>query len=274
MKSTKKMIMVPEMEYMTLLNMIKNKDEMGYEKSKIDTEISKTLSNPKLKSLIKGKKYDYLVKQQQQLRKIIAEEADRPKSVILDKDQLASIVSGISKYLGVEPTRIKQEKIVAKPRKISPLKIPKNEEEDDEEEEFESADETLRSPTTSSPKKKNYIIHPDYYDDMKKILKNNSTKLKINRIGQLLDEKNKVIEGSNYIDILHHLVGDKTDKPPGTELLLNRMKGEKYFEKAKEWAEEHRQKGEGKKLYKTTRGLIRKKQHKVKPFKPLIWAKL
>jgi hypothetical protein len=67
--------MVPEMEYLTLLNMLKNKDELGYEKSKVDTQISQTLSNPNLSQLVKGKKYDWLVKQQQQLRKDISTEA-------------------------------------------------------------------------------------------------------------------------------------------------------------------------------------------------------
>jgi hypothetical protein len=270
MKATKKMIMIPEMEYLTLLNMLKNRDETGYEKAKLDTKIANILYDPKLNSLIKGKKYDWLVKQQQQIKKDIISKATKPQNVILDNEQLESIVSGISKYLGIEPTRIKHEEILRKTIKQSPLKIPKKEEDDEEEEEFESADETIRPYT-----KKDYIIHPNYYEDMKKILKQNSSKLKIDKAGHILDDKDKVIEGSNYLDILEHLTGQEYTKPPGTDLLLNRMKGEKYYQKALNWAESHRQKGEGKKIqmYKSTKGLVRKKQKK-RSFKPIMWTKL
>lgn len=280
MKATKKMIMVPEMEYMTLLNMLKNKDELGYEKAKVDTKISQTLSDPKLNQMVKGKKYDLLLKQQQQLRSDIASEKERPQNVVLDKNQLDALVSGISKYLGVEPAKIIQPSTsrIKAPQKVKKEKVPTPKKEKDKGDEADNEEETdyetpRASPTRDpEPKIKNYIFHPNYYDDMIKIFKKNTSKLGITKNGSILDDKNKVIEGSNYIDMLDYLVGHKKLKPVGTDLFVNRMKDENYYKTALEWAEYHRQRGEGKKLqlYKTTKGLIRKKQ----TFKPLMWTKL
>ena len=56
MKHTKKMIMVPEVEYQTLMNMIKGENQMTTEIVGTETEIKKVLHDPKLSELVKGKK--------------------------------------------------------------------------------------------------------------------------------------------------------------------------------------------------------------------------
>jgi hypothetical protein len=299
MKSTKKMIMVPEMEYSTLLNMLKNKDELGYEKSKIDNKIARTLADPKLTQLVKGKKYDWLIKQQQQMKRDISAEAMKPQNVMLDKEQLKTILSDISKYLGVEPTKIgqsegKEDEILQTPRltksqrkkqkerakKNTPTKPQDrlNQSYDDLNISGTSIPKTpAKSPQKQITPKLNYIIHPNQYNDFLKILKQNDLKLKINkRTKEILNEKDQPIEGSNYNDILDYLTGKTETKPPGTEELVTRMQGEKYYTQARDWAEQYRQSGQGKKLqlYKTTKGLIRRKQIKNQTFKPLMWAKL
>jgi hypothetical protein len=291
--------MVPEMEYLTLLNMLKNKDELGYEKSKVDTQISQTLSNPKLSKLVKGKKYDWLVKQQQQLRKDISTEASKPQNVLLDKDQLKTIVSDISKYLGVEPTKLRQPatnedeimqtpKLTKSQKKRQKEKAKKNtptkplDEINQSYDDFNIPGSSIpKTPTQNTQKqatpKRNYIIHPDQYSDFVTIFKQNAAKLKINKsTKEILKENGQPIEGSNYNHVLDYLTGEDKTKPPGTEELVTRMQGEKYYTQARKWAEEYRQLGQGKKLklYKTTKGLIRRKQIKYQAFKPLMWAKL
>jgi hypothetical protein len=61
--------MVPEVEYQALLNMLNGSDELGYDKATIDTNIHKLLNNPKISSLVKGKRYDWLVKQTRHQKK-------------------------------------------------------------------------------------------------------------------------------------------------------------------------------------------------------------
>jgi hypothetical protein len=88
------------------------------------------------------------------------------------------------------------------------------------------------------------------------------------------------IKGTHIDEIMDFIAGSANKKPAGADLLLNRMKDEKYFKEAIKLTDEHRQRGEGfakhnksKKqlqLYKT-KGLIRKMPNK---FQPLIWAKL
>jgi hypothetical protein len=288
MKYTKKHIMVPEVEYQALLNMLKGSDELGYDKATIDTNIHKLLNDPKISSLVKGKRYDWLVKQKQDIRKKIDERASRPQKVEIDKDQITSILSDISKYLGVAPTQTatqqpqqqegsvlspaqkKRQKRKAAQKQGSPIKT--------ETEGPESEAEIERSPRNvtkqSTSKEAKYIIHPDYRDDFAKIIKGYKTRLKINKDNQLLNDEGLTIQGSDLEDILDYMVGQTKVKPPGTQILIDRMKTEPYYKKAIQWADYHRQRGEGKRktlqLYKT-KGLIRKN---TKSLKPLIWAKL
>lgn len=297
MKHTKKMIMIPEMEYLTLLNMLKNRDEVGYEKASIDSKITKTLFDPSLDEQIKGKKYDKLIKQQQELRKVRDDEITRPQKVLLDKDQIHNILTDISKYLGVAPTQTIQTKAstsrIQRPQKIKKEKTPKRETDEEADNEEETDYETPRaSPARQpeparqqeparqpDPKNKNYIIHPNYINDMKKIFKQNKANLKINDDGQIKDNRGKLVVGSNVNDILDYLVGYKSNKPIGSDFLLERIKNKTYFKQALDWSEYHRQRGEGKlpklQLYKTI-GLVRNKSKKTikQPFKPQIWARI
>jgi hypothetical protein len=309
MKNTKKHIMVPEVEYQALLNMLKGSDELGYDKATIDTNIHKLLNDPKISTLVKGKKYDWLVKQKQDIRKKMDERASRPQKVEIDKEQIQSILQDISKYLGVAPTQPttqqpqkqaepiissaqkKRQKRKAAQNQPSPIKT--ETEGPESESEIEGSPRNIVKQSTS--KQGNYIIHPNYRGDFVKILKGYKTRLKINKDNQLLNDEGLTIQGSDLDEILDYMVGRTKVKPPGTQILIDRMKNEPYYKKALDWAEEHRQKGEGfankfakertsferiarprqrfkmpAQLYKT-KGLVRKNP---KTFKPLIWAKL
>ena len=319
MKHTKKMIMVPEGEYLTLLGMIKNNDDY-LTKEKIDKEIkmAKVLRNPKLTEFEKGRKYDWLYKQRRQLKHEIENEAEKPKKVLIDPKQLGLIKSDIAKYLGVSPiSNIQQQE--QKPQKqtrsrkfsrhqsipttirlnsqlkttskdIAPFflsqqqqekpSISKRVEEKSIESEQYNTDEENQS--QNIPK---YIIYPNYYKDMLKIMKQNRIKLRLDNKGEIFNDEGKPIIGSNYVDVLDYLTGKIEEKPLGTDELFKRMEKEKYFNTAKEYAEWHRQRGEGKSnhinkiLLKTllyTKGLVRVPNKKLNKsnFKPIIWQKL
>ena len=111
MKYTKKMMMIPQGEYMTLMNMIKGENPLGSEKAETSTEIAKVLNNRKINENIKSKKYQLLFRKRGRLKKEIEEEANKPKRVLLDDDQLKSIekaATSVPRYLGVAPGTIQQ----------------------------------------------------------------------------------------------------------------------------------------------------------------------
>ena len=60
--------MIPEVEYTTLMNLIKGDNQLATEKAETETEIKKVLHNPKLSEIIKGKKFDLLTKKRQRLK--------------------------------------------------------------------------------------------------------------------------------------------------------------------------------------------------------------
>ena len=76
--------MVPEVEYQTLMNMIKGENPLTTEKAVTETEIKKVLHDPKLSELVKGKKYYLLVKKRQKLKAEQKREAEKPTKVLLD----------------------------------------------------------------------------------------------------------------------------------------------------------------------------------------------
>uniref|UniRef100_A0A915DKF3 Uncharacterized protein n=1 Tax=Ditylenchus dipsaci TaxID=166011 RepID=A0A915DKF3_9BILA len=81
MRHTKKMVVVPEEEYLTLLSMLKNGHNSGLEleKAKVENEMSKTLRGNKDADL-KAKRYDWLYKQKRELAKTIDE---TPQKVVI-----------------------------------------------------------------------------------------------------------------------------------------------------------------------------------------------
>ena len=105
------MMMIPQGEYMTLMNMIKGENPLGTEKAETSTEIAKVLNNRRINENIKSKKYQMLLKKRGRLKKEIEEEASKPKRVLLDEDQLKSIekaATSVPRYLGVAPGTIQQ----------------------------------------------------------------------------------------------------------------------------------------------------------------------
>jgi hypothetical protein len=149
----------------------------------------------------------------------MVERASRPQKVEIDKEQIQSILQDISKYLGVAPTKPatqqpqQQERPVLSPaQKKRQKRKEKAQQNDDEEDVFENP--------------KNYIIHPNYRDDLIKIIKQNSSKLKVNKDGNLIDASDQTVKDSHVNDIVDYLTGIENKKPAGadTSSIHKRMK--------------------------------------------------
>ena len=187
MKFAKKMIMIPEVEYMTLMNMIKGENPLLAEKAQTDTKITKLLQNRNLSEADKAHRYQWLAKQRKQLKNEIKNESEKPQKVVLDEEQIKTIENAVGnsaapKYLGVAPTP-SISKVVA-PQKTVPAKRVrkiirrKKREKNNSESEFEDAsDLQIPLPEMETSSSKQYIIHPNYRDDFLNILKGYSTKL-------------------------------------------------------------------------------------------------
>ena len=273
MKHTKKMIMVPEAEWLTMLNMIKGSESLAREKVGTEMKMAKVLRDPKLSEDVKAKKYNWLYKERRQLKKEISDEASKPQKIVIDPDQLDAIKSDMSKYLGVAPTRAAP--VLVLPRRVSAKKRlrkvgrRKNASSDDE---FLDASEELREDTNESmtipaqqPEQyekpaqpstsKQYILHPDYRDDFIDIIKKgHSAKLQITSKSKTVGG----IRGSDYEDIADYLTNTNLKKPPGTDFVIDKLKKEPFYKQALQWADYHRQKGECK----------RRKTTKKKTYKP------
>ncbi|CAK5005976.1 unnamed protein product [Meloidogyne enterolobii] len=115
MKHTKKMVMVPESEYLTLLNMIKGGDFLQNEKAQANMEIKNTLDDPKLSEDVKAKKYNWLYKKRRQLKH---ELENRPQKVIID-DSKANAPE-VAPYLQEAATTTPKSKLI--PNKTVPVK--------------------------------------------------------------------------------------------------------------------------------------------------------
>ena len=268
------MVLIPEAEYLTLINMLKGRDEIGYDKAKTDAEISNVLSDKNLEEMVKSKKYDWLVKQQQSLKK----KMDKPQKIVIDKDQLQNIFRDFSNYLGISAPISRPSKALSQTpqvlttptfqgRQRKLIATPVETEESEYESSFEDAPEISQSTS--------YIVHPNYKNDLIKIFKQRKTGLKIDKFGSFKDDEGREIGGSNYEDVVKYLTGEIEEKPIGTDTLINRIKDEAFFKKAMNWSGWHKQRGEGFRLYK--RGLVRKnnlKHVKITKFKPTIWTKI
>ena len=260
MKHTKKMIMVPEVEYATLMNMIKGDKPLLREKAETETQIKKVLHDPKLSELVKGKKYDLLMKQRHNLKNELKKEAEKPTKVLLDEDQLKSIGKATTpRYMGValtEQQKPSTSRVKKKPKVRKRAAIISSSSDD--------GGEIFKEPPS-------YIIHPNYYNDVVKILKNKKQTYGIN-------EKNELngLPDSNITEILDYLSGKEERKPGGTDAFLDRVKNEKWWKENKKYTDWHRQHGDGKrKKEKSLRERVRKRrEEQKKKFKPLIWARL
>ena len=268
--------MVPEVEYMTLMNMIKGENPLQTEKAKTDTKIAKLLQNRNISEAAKAHKYQWLIKQRKQLKNEIKNESEKPQKVVLDEEQIKTIEkaagnNAASKYLGVAPTPSTSKLAAPLKKTVSAKRVRKSVQrrkatKNNPEKEFvNESDEQTPPPTTASSSTKQYIIHPDYKDDFLKILlKGHSVKLNI-------PAKEKTvggIKGSNVEDIVDYLTNTNLKKPPGTDFLTDTLKNEQFYKRALNWAKQHKQMGDGIRRKNSIKTVTTQK------FKPSLWIRL
>ena len=262
MKHAKKMIMVPEIEYAALLNMIKSGgskgnlggDNLDLEKSRTDAKIHQNLTDPRQSEVARGRKHDFLYKQRRKLKNIIE---NKPQKVVIEQKP----GTDVSTYLGI-----------AKPINTINMVAPIITADDPKAATSEPPKRYLTPPTSpieKSPKQpstshnkhirtkgdahqSNYI-DPKFYEQLLAHVQKNASKLGVDaESGQILTYKDDPIENSSFAEHLKFLTEQTYEPSRGHTFLMARLTKDDYFKKLKEISQqsgdyiEGHQEGQGK----------------------------
>jgi hypothetical protein len=293
MKHAKKMIMIPEVEYLALLSMMRGDDPLRKEKALIDAKIHQNFSNKNISEDIKAKKYEWLLKQKRKLRELIE---GKPQKVIIEN---LPPPPNIPPYMGINQEQQNKTEIQEKtpirrgktPRNLNESintsqSITQESESLSDESEIYSSDydtpkQTKNQSKTPSPTatasaytKPLSPITPRIFTKLMNYVGKNKENLGINSDGSILTNFNKSVRGSNYVDALKYMSGQLNTPPKGYTFLKGKLSKDPEFIRI------FGQIGRGKKNKKLvvvklnpikTPGL---KRNKIISFKPKLWARL
>jgi hypothetical protein len=299
MKHTKKMVMIPEIEYLTLLAMLKGDDPHKTEKATIEAKIQQNLKDNKISEDIKGRKYDWLLKQKRKLRELID---GKPQNVVI---QNLPAQPNVAPYMGISQNQAPQtspnvntndNKVKRRTRtrrnytnslptgsssaeKTDSSRTATSNSEGDYPSDATLAPSTLKTPRTNKTPSKydttGPTINPNLYNKLKAHISANKIKYGILDNGNVLTNFKAPVGGSDYTDSLMYLTGQIATPPKGFTFLKKRLyKDPEFIDQFGP------QSGKGKINRKLivvkinpikTPGL---KRQKAFAFKPKIWAKL
>jgi hypothetical protein len=284
MKSSKKMILVPETEYLTLLQML-NIDPLVSEKAQLENKMHNILRNPKISEDIKMQKHNLLSKQIRQLKQKID---DKPPQKVIVQDTYTT--PNVAPYLGITPS-IKPSvsyglAYQSKP-KVRNVKVPTKEFGS----QFESPGDIWKETVSEIPSEtlkvnlkkrkasesgafqdvvKSVHINKKYIPDLIEHIDSNREKFGVNEDGSIRTGSTR--SQGNFEDVIKYMGDPKSiDAPAGTHLLYQKLRNDPFFESIYSKSfEEGYQKGSGK-VIKKVRGLRR---IKITKFKPQMWTRL
>jgi len=287
------MIMIPEVEYLALLSMMRGDDPLRKEKALIDAKIYQNLSNKKISEDIKAKKYDWLLKQKRKLRELIE---GKPQKVIIEN---LPPPPNMPPYMGINHEQKNKIEIPEKtPKRREKIRRNLNESLNTsqnvsyEDESRSESDSEIYSSDYDTPKQTNNSqqktpsqtastytkplspITPKIFNKLMNYVGKNKENLGINSDGSILAYNNKPVGGSNYVEALKFMSGQLNTPPKGYTFLKGKLSKDPEFVRI------FGQIGRGKKNKKLvvvklnpikTPGL---KRNKIISFKPKLWARL
>lgn len=292
MRFAKKAIMVPEDEYMALLNMLKSGDYRKNEKASIEGKLVQNLADPKISQTVKSKRHDWLFKKRRQLKEI---EENRPQKVTIENVEQ---VANLAPYLGIKKPKtsveteqpIPQKRVrIRTPRKKQQKESVTNGDQESSQQSYTSSGGEYSSETEGSeyktpPKKINLLsakhrTSPKNLNKIANIINKNPEKYGIDKSGQVFTNFGSTVKGSNFMDSLKYVSGQLQTPPKGFKFFLQKINKDPEIAKLFTLPQE----GKGRKKRRVavklkpikTPGLKRIAPFNVaKKFKPIIWAKL
>jgi hypothetical protein len=293
MRHTRKMVMIPEAEYKTLLNlMTKTGDDLQNEKTKLDAKIATTLANPKLEPELKQKRYNVLYKQRRQMRDMIE---NRPQKVLIQNPK--TVPPNVAPYLGlttsttpnaIDTTSANEDERKKVIRRASTLGSTSGTEKSSvytSSSAHEDEGGSTQYESALTPSEHDYRMPATTRKKLIALIEANPQRFGVAPNGQILSNKKLRIRESHFKDSIDYIAGMR-DSPP---------RGHKFFEQTlRKDAEAQNiimgnfegQSGKGKKHQKKLRFAAKVKiiktpgLHRIPPqkekkiFKPQIWAKL
>jgi hypothetical protein len=252
MKYAKKMIMVPEAEYLALLDLLnrgsnKNGDYLQDEKANTEARMHATLRDPSLSEEIKSKKHDLLYKQRRKLKNIIE---NKPQKVVIEQSQntAATTSSPPASYLGVAAAsaadnvssiskHLKETPLQEKHQKINPIKAFEgayDNEGNDHHDDDEDDDDAFVSPSRTSPNQRNiihqpYYIKKEFYGRLLDHVKKNAKNLGVMNDGRILTYKGEPIEDSDYVQHLKYISEQSSTPSRGKSFFMARLQRDELY---------------------------------------------
>ena len=279
MNYTKKMLLIPEDEYTTLMSLYThpNTDNLNLEKAETDAKMKTTFKDNKLSQIEKGAIINLLTKKRRQLRKMIE---NRPLKIILESKNDEKPTTGIVPS-DVKETNLQQ---IQDAPNINAEIDATNESVDSLEEEDENEKIKQAKIIPDSLSKIKGIIKPEFYNELKKYIYNNRQMFGVTNVGGIISniKTQTMVTNSNLLEVLRHLTGEKeaskgTPIAIATSRLYNRLKKDNKFKELVAKSEQH---GTGIKRKNYIIQLNTKnKDLKIKTpglprFKPKLWVKL
>jgi hypothetical protein len=221
MKFTKKMIMVPESEYQTLMAMLKGSggDHLQNERTQTDVRLKKTLTDPKLTEEARSHKYNWLYKKRRQLKAAVE---NRPQKVVIEPTPgAAAAASNVPPYIAPVTSTPKIAKKPASSVTSTPMGSA-----------YESAaekteDKTLRPRRKVTPSKSaafRAIMQKEKAGEMEALITRNMDKFRVNEDGKFESNiKGRTIRDSDFRQVIDYLIGDRNSPPRGFRFLLERL---------------------------------------------------
>ncbi|KAL3072352.1 hypothetical protein niasHT_036648 [Heterodera trifolii] len=259
------MVLVPESEYLALINMLKGgaggSDSLLNEKAALDARIQSNLSDSKTGSDVKMKRHSWLYKQRHQLRDMIE---NKPQKVIVE-NATGTAPANIAPYMGIQkptvnkldtvdsqdedkkfkgPKKVRRKAMKAATSRIrtSAAGITSYGEETDD---YASAPESDLLPMSRKRQQKFLELKTskEHYAKMMSMITQDPDKFGVNKgTGEILTNFKRPILRSNYMDSLLYITGQRSEAPKGHRFFAQKLASDprmmKFFET--------NQKGEGK----------------------------
>ncbi|KAL3081100.1 hypothetical protein niasHS_011925 [Heterodera schachtii] len=235
--------MVPESEYLALINLLKGSsgvspalaDPLQGEKTLLDVQIQKNLADPKTNAEIKMKRHSWLYKRRHQLKDIIE---NKPQKVIVESGSVTA--PNVAPYMGIQKQQTPSN-VNAPHRNTTSIQsygatVSKSNTDVEEDTDFSTASDQFEpaaadAATASSrktPHQKTPTISlrtsPKNFPKMMGIIGKDLKKFGVNaNSGEILTNFNKPVSGSHFTESLKHLTGQREDVPRGHRFFIQRI---------------------------------------------------
>ncbi|KAL3113852.1 hypothetical protein niasHT_011527 [Heterodera trifolii] len=235
------MVMVPESEYLALINLLKGSsgvspplaDPLQGEKTLLDVQIQRNLADPKTNAEIKMKRHSWLYKRRHQLKDIIE---NKPQRVIVENSAVTA--PNVAPYMGIQkkqtPTNVN-----APHRNSTSIQsfggVSKSNTDVEEDTDFSTASDQIEPAAASSAASSGKTPHqktptvslrtsPKNFPKMMGIIGKDHKKFGVNASsGEILTNFNKPVSGSHFTESLKHLTGQRDDVPRGHRFFIQRI---------------------------------------------------